>query len=351
MQHTFKPEQTSHSVTAVLLLSVLLSFLAACDTTSNNSSQVEPGSALKPGLVLSNEEFGLRDDGSGAFRTHCLESHKSFDDPLLYPNQPGASHYHVFFGNPSVDAFTTIDNLQQIESSSCDGIRLNRSAYWVPALYDAYGERIPYIEPLFYYKTGYHLAAETIQAPPANLRMIAGQAMPDSLQSTQVVKFRCASWTSEQVWFDAGDPLDHVAYIPDCPLDDIVEMRIVFPQCWDGENLDSADHQAHMAYPSEATAPQTGTGECPDSHPIAIPEISYNFSIYVTEDTGASSDWRLSSDMNPALPGGHSAHADWINGWDQEIMQAIVDNCLQTAFECGVGLLADGTRLKSVISD
>lgn len=302
------------------------------------------------GITPSTEEYGLREDGSGAFRTHCLESHQAFDDPLVAPGQPGAAHHHVFFGNPTVDAYTSAASLKTATETTCDGGTLNRSAYWVPALYDAYGARIEYVEPLFYYKTGYHLPAASIVAPPEGLEMIAGNAAATAAQNTQVVKFRCASWTSDEVWFDPGDPLDHVATIPECPLDDLLEVRIVFPQCWDGVNLDAPDHQAHMAYPSRATPPETGTGACPASHPVAIPEISYNFAIYVTKETGPSSAWRLASDPEGGALGGVSAHADWMNGWDADVMQRVVANCLNPAVECGVGLLGDGMRLRSVVN-
>lgn len=181
--------------------------------------------------------------------------------------------------------------------------------------------------------------------------MIAGNAMARSPQSTQVAKFRCASWQSNQAWFDPGDPLDHVPYIPNCAIDDLVEIRIVFPQCWDGVHLDSPDHQRHMAYPSEASPPKAGTGACPASHPIAIPEISYNFVVYVTEDTGPSTLWRFASDMGGETLGGASLHGDWMNGWNTDIMAQIVRNCLQAAQECGVGLLGDGRKLNPVVVD
>ena len=58
-------------------------------------------------------------------------------------------------------------------------------------------------------------------------------------QGTQAIKFRCNSWESDVDWFDPGDPLDHVDYMPDCTTDDILEIRILFPQCWDGQNLGS----------------------------------------------------------------------------------------------------------------
>lgn len=334
---------SSTNLRVLLLLIIITLVIPQTSLTQSN--------ALIDGLVYSDEEFGERDDHTGAFRTNCLESHEGYDDPLVYPEQPGASHHHIFFGNKTVDAFTTPESLLEATETTCDGGTLNQSAYWVPALYDGNGERIPYIEPLFYYKTGYHLPPESIQAPPAGLRIIAGDANATEPQSSAIVKFRCGSWEPDQVWFDPGDPLDHVPYLPNCETDDMLEIRIVFPQCWDGVNLDSPDHKSHMAYPSEATPPIAGTGSCPDTHPIAIPEISYNFALYATADRGPTSTWRFASDLHHDVDGGISAHADWMNGWNADIMETIITNCLHPAYECMVGLLGDGTRLESVIED
>lgn len=307
--------------------------------------------AGETGVVPTHDIVDEREDGSGAFRTHCLESHTNHDDPLMFPRQPGAAHQHVFFGNPIVDANTTVDDLKNANQTTCDGGKLNRSAYWVPALYDGHGERIEYVEPLFYYKTGYHVPASKIKQPPEGLRIIAGNAKAVTPQGTHVIKFRCATWQSERRWFDLGDPLDHVDYLPDCPQNDLLEIRVVFPQCWDGRNLSAPDQQSHMAYPREAKPPIVGTGACPASHPIAIPEISYNFAIYVTAETGPTSSWRFSSDQTNVTAPGVTLHADWMNGWDPEIMEMIVENCLQSARECGVGLLGDGTRLRPVVKE
>jgi hypothetical protein len=332
---------------AILVSGSVLAVLV-CSTVEQSPAFAQTAPA---GLVRSNDIVDERADGSGAFRTHCLESHTSHDDPLVHPGQPGAAHFHVFFGNPGVDAGTTIADLGDARRTTCDGKTLNRSAYWVPALYDRRGARIEYVEPLFYYKTGYHVPAAAIEPPPEGLRMIAGNAHATAPQGTHVVKFRCASWRPDRAWFDPGDPLDHVDYLPDCPENDLLEVRLVFPQCWDGQNLSAPDHQSHMAYPSRATPPVAGTGACPASHPVAIPEISYNFAIYVTEETGPPPTWRFSSDRPDVTAPGVSLHADWMNGWDPEIMEAIVDNCLRPARECGVGLLGDGTRLWPIVRD
>jgi hypothetical protein len=145
--------------------------------------------------------------------------------------------------------------------------------------------------------------------------------------------------------------LDHVDYLPDCQKDDLLEIRIVFPQCWDGQNLSSTDNRSHMAYPQEAMPPITGTGACPETHPVAIPEVSYNFAVYVTAETGSPSTWRFSSDQSNIEAPGVSLHADWMNGWDAEIMDLLVENCLRQARECGVGLLGNGSRLRPVVRD
>lgn len=324
--------------------------LAACDP-SVGLSDSEPTVEDRPdGIIVAEEVAGEREDGTGAFRTHCLETHIAHDDPLVHPGRPGAAHEHVFLGNPSVDAFTTQESIFDATETRCDGGTINRSGYWMPSLYDANGERIPYVDPLIYYKTGYHLPPESILPPPAGLQMIAGDAMASAPQDIAITKFRCNRWTSEAPQFSSGDPLDHISTLPDCEEGDILEIRLVFPQCWDGVNLTSEDLQSHMAYPSEAIAPVPGTGSCPSSHPVAIPEISYNVGIYVTEETGPSSEWQFVTDPEGA-PGGTTLHGDWMNGWTEEVMVTIVENCLHGALECMVGLLGDGTRLDPVPLD
>ena len=342
----YSSDRTLSMVFSILCV-VVLGMTSGC---VDSGRFVDADEGVKRGLLLSNEEVGEREDGTGAFRTHCLESHESQDDPLVFPGQPGAAHHHVFFGNTTVDAFTTPASLAKATETTCDGLALNKSAYWVPALFDANGDRIAFEDPLFYYKTGYHVAASSIETLPEDLRMIAGNAAAAVPQGTRAIKFRCSEWTSDIDWFDPGDPLDHVDIIPDCSFGDVLEIRIVFPQCWDGVNLTSPDHRSHMAYPSRADPPVAGTGTCPVTHPVALPEISYNFAVHVTRDKGSPTSWRFSSD-GPGTPGGQSLHADWMNGWDPEIMATIVRECLRPAKECMVGLLGDGTRLDPVVVD
>ena len=264
--------------TSSLILNLIIINTLGCADQSDVVKLNPPDeSELQAGRVLSNDNVYISEHGTGNFRTQCKESHISNDDPLVYPEQTGASHEHVFFGFSETDAFTTIETLESAaEPSTCEGGALNQSAYWVPSLFTADGTRLEYIEPLFYYKSGFHLPADTIQVPPEGLRMISGREMSEP-QEVVSAKFRCESWEAPVPQFDEGDPMDHVPYLPDCPMDDLLEIRIVFPQCWDGVNLSSSDNRSHMAYPIPAEAPNVGGGRCPDTHPIAIPKYPTTF--------------------------------------------------------------------------
>jgi len=86
---------------------------------------------------------------------------------------------------------------------------------------------------------------------------------------------------------------------------------------------------------------------CGDDY-IRVPEITVLFYWRVPSDNSEMSEWRLSSDG--AVRGG-SLHADWIGGWDDEIMQRLIDGCLTnvgsgrtpTGQNCAFGQLGDST--------
>ena len=44
-------------------------------------------SAFRENIILEQEQTGFREDYNGAFRTHCLKSHKPNNDPLLVPKR------------------------------------------------------------------------------------------------------------------------------------------------------------------------------------------------------------------------------------------------------------------------
>ena len=270
-------------------------------------------------------------DGSGSFRTTCDLAAVAFDDPIVFPNQPGASHLHIFFGNTSVRAGTTVTSIAAAGASTCRGGSINRTGYWVPAVIDKRnGEvQIPDLG-IFYYKSGYNMDPRTIQPFPVGLQMIAGDRTATAAQPN-------TGWSCRDRY--TGD----FASIPTtCGAADFVRLEIQFPQCWDGRNLDSPNHKSHMAFPDYRDAPARST--CPSTHPVPLPAITEKFDYPVAGRNPAT--WRLSSDMYAAsLPGGLSAHADWMYGWNPDVMQKIITNCIAKGVDCGVASLGNGTEL------
>ena len=267
----------------------------------------------------------------GSFRTTCDLAMMSFDDPIAFPNQPGASHLHAFFGNTAVRAGTTPTSVASTGGSTCIGGTANRTGYWVAALVDTQnGEvQIPDLG-IFYYKSGYNMDPASIQVLPVGLRMIAGDKTASGAQPN-------TNWSCRDHYTVS------TAFIPtNCPVGDFVRMEVQFPQCWDGVNLDSPDHKSHMAFPDYRNLPLRST--CPATHPIPLPAITEKFDYPVTGKN--PTNWRLSSDMYAAnLPGGFSEHADWMNGWVPSVMQTFVTQCINKAVDCLVGILGNGTAI------
>jgi hypothetical protein len=263
-------------------------------------------------------------DGTGAFRNVCQFSHMKFDDPIVFPGKERASHLHTFFGNTQTDASSTAESIRNTGNSTCRGGIANRTAYWVPALLDAHGRPQAPEEGTFYYKSGYEgIAPSSVKIFPQGLRMIAGSAKATSAQA-------------HAYWGCFENYCGHVPTIPTVPVGEHVVMTVVFPQCWNGVDLDSSDHKSHMAYPEN--------GACPSTHPVSIPEISFN--ILYKYPAGGMAGWRLASDMyDKSLPGGYSVHGDWFDGWDPEVAKTFVTNCTGKAKDCHSHLLGDGREI------
>lgn len=266
-------------------------------------------------------------DGTGNFRTRCTLSHYSFNDPIVYPSQPGRSHLHAFLGNTSTDAYTTGSNIRSKGGSTCRGGTANLSGYWIPALIDtATNLPVNFKESDIYYKSAYRgIEPKNVKPIPTGLVMLAGDPnnkTPDP-------------YTAPYVWFchNMPYPSNRGPSIPtSCPAGDDVTLSVFFPQCWDGKNLDSPDHRSHMSY-------GTGSG-CPASHPVALPEVSFHIHWAVPVD-GVLSRWRLSSDTYSG-PAGYSAHADFMMGWDRAIADRWASLCVTAAKDCGSALLGGG---------
>ena len=289
------------------------------------------GGSSTPRVQATSEVAQRAGDGVGAFRTVCEPTHMSYDDPIVYPGQPGRSHLHTFFGNAGVTGNSNANSIRNSGNSSCRGGTLNRSGYWVPAMVDTRTNLA--VMPAgsnFYYKTGYEgVRPADIRPFPAGLRMIAGDAKNDRSAAQYVPapwRYHCHLANNN---FGSS--------IPNCAVGDDMVQEIEFPQCWDGVNLDSPDHKSHMAYANPSLP------GCPSSHPVPLPKISFSIHYRVTTANQATY-WRLSSDTYSG-PAGYSSHGDWWNGWDQGAMETFVRTCNNQALDCKSHLLGDGRAI------
>jgi hypothetical protein len=263
------------------------------------------------------------DPGYPAFRMFCEFSHLGTYDPIVDPGNDRFMHLHMFFGNTAVGPNSTYQSLRSSGDSTCDGGPLNRTAYWMPAVFDQHDQVVvpDYFE--LYYKAENADTPRNVKPYPNGLRMIAGA--PDN---------RVWGWSCE------GSSASSTT-IPDCPDGERLTVSVRFPYCWDGTNLDAPDHRSHMAYGTNNT-----WGPCPASHPVHLPEIT-EFAHF--ENASGSSQWHLSSDhMNPTdpAPNGSTFHADWFGAWDNDIQDRWVTHCLHGELSTSNGNLCDGQQLR-----
>ena len=75
------------------------------------------------------------------------------------------------------------------------------------------------------------------------------------------------------------DPKYDTDYFPRQPCPGGIRSNIIFPQCWDGENLDSPDHRAHVTHSVKGpVAFPVVNVTCPASHPVHVPQLMYEVS-------------------------------------------------------------------------
>lgn len=293
-------------------------YMPQVDVTKNMTPEVGYSELrIQPVPDLNNPTFvPSRSTTGGDFRIHCNASHMANDDFIVYPNQEGAAHHHTFFGNTKAYFNSTPDSIKDSGNSTCQGGIANRSAYWLPSLIDT-TTHTP-LKPdwaLFYYKGG-----DT--QPPNGLMMIAGDhlATEKNPQNIQHAQWQCnEKYTSRS------------RSIPACTGD--LTAIVHFPQCWDGENLDSPNHKAHMSYGRN--------GRCPTTHPKKLPNIS-GIIHYKVENTD---NLRIASDNYKGGKGGYSLHMDYVFGWKQSVIDKWWENCTTPKKDCHADLLGDGTWL------
>jgi hypothetical protein len=285
---------------ARLRLAVLLGALATLVAASLSGATSSASAAGPQAQLVRVSEF-LAD---------CPFSHRLPDDPIVFPGLPGGSHMHSFFGATSTNAHTNLNSLLNGRSNCNPSVDL--SSYWVPTLYRNDVAVEPNIVTFYYLGEGVRddLVART-QSLPLGLRIVAGNSAATGPDASSTARWSCLHGPSGIVGKN----------FVDCPAGTQLESYLDFPQCWNGRDLDSANHKSHMAYPVN--------NACPATHPVPVPKLRQVLRYPVS---GNPAQFRLASGQ------GFTMHGDFFNAWPAAEMDRRVRDCIRPVIKCG----ADG---------
>jgi hypothetical protein len=294
-------------------------------------------------------------DVVGAFRFICNASHLGYDDPIVFPCQPGRSHLHQFFGNSLANSYSNYHSLRTSGESTCENA-LNRSAYWVPAMMNGQGRVVRPDYVSVYYKRRPETDPECMRQGtacvpiPRGLRFVFGFNLLDpSAPATGGGYFNCDGPTAQM-----GHYRDIVEAATHCPDGSHLGAVISAPDCWNGRDLDSPDHRSHLAYPSYGS---WGYLRCPATHPYVIPTFTLGVWYTVDDDLdrsgtwteGVTHTWFLSSDMSSdgsMVRPGTTLHADYMEAWDDDALRRWHNGCINQLLNCSGGDFGDGNGMR-----
>jgi Domain of unknown function (DUF1996) len=212
----------------------------------------------------------------------CAISHELNDDPIRFPGHPGVSHRHTFFGNASVNAFSTSASLSR-SGTTCNE-KGDRAAYWLPAPTVGRWKNMR-----AYYSAG--------AVNPVFVRLY-----PDGTKLVSGSDERSVAWSCGRAIDEAG----WTAAAPICPPTRPLSVRVTFGQCLtiDGDSARfSANH------------------ECPVEYPVATPLLRLR------------ADWDgVPRDVTKRMLSSgplESMHADFLNAWDRDILSKLTSVCIR----------------------
>jgi hypothetical protein len=249
-----------------------------------------------------------RSDDAAVFTVDCTFSHRRRDDPIVHPHQPGLSHPHDFFGNVTTDADSTVHSLAGKDTSCVDPT--DTAAYWAPTLYRGATAIRPRLLRA-YYRAAVGADVTQVRLLPAGLQLLAGNALaaPGQWSPTSQAGWGCG--LRPRRWRHVP-PSDCVGAAP-------LTLRLVFPDCWDGHHVVSADHRSHVAYSVD--------GRCPSSHPMPILQVQMSISYPVVGST---------SRLTLASGGWQTTHGDFLNAWNQSRLRHHTDLCIRAMANCTI---------------
>ena len=274
----------------------------------------------------------------GTFTTECgVNANGLFnsDNVIVAPGvSNGAHHFHDYVGNQSNTAFASDDDLAKADTSCVD--KGDRSTYYWPVVRlqngtqerDAgapgggtEGNAGQIVTPKDVTLTFVGSPQGKVTAMPRLLRVITGDAKAFVNGPTNAN----ASWSC--TGFEDRQLKDKY---PLCPSGSDVVRTFRFQSCWDGRNIDSANHRTHVAF-------ATPDGACPagfQAIPQLVQRIVYDVKAPSLNDGGRTVPLFAVDSFPEQLHKPVTDHGDFINVFDEDLMRDMVD-CINSGRTCG----------------
>ncbi|PRP75456.1 putative WSC domain protein, partial [Planoprotostelium fungivorum] len=261
-------------------------------------------------------------------------------DSLVNPGNY-SGHIHKVFGGNHFSASKQERSFMQVYGitrrstcTSCSLREVDNSNYWTSDLYYQWPNGslslVPNSGLTVYYlsrggSTGANRTNPNWQPIPRGLRMLAGNTLrraPDNSSDSKAVSYYCLTDYNVQA------PLEQQTFpTKDNFCKNGLRAQVWFPMCWNGKDLDSADHKSHMHYPLNYDNNPQG-GDCPNSHPVRIPGIFVEH-IYSVDQFPHGDGTRQPFVWSNGDQNGNGFHADFVSAWVPEVMAAAIahPNC------------------------
>jgi hypothetical protein len=276
----------------------------------------------------------------GTFVTSCGVNENGLfnsDNVIVAPGvSNGAHHFHDYVGNQSNTAFASDEDLAKAKTSCVD--QGDRSTYYWPVLRlqngtqerDAKspgggveGNAGQIVTPKDVTLTFVGNARSKVTEMPRLLRIITG----DAKAFVNGPANANASWSC--TGFEDRQLKDKY---PLCPSGSDVVRTFHFQSCWDGRNIDSANHRTHVAF----AAPDGGCPEGFRAIPQLVQRIVYDVDAPSLDDGGRRTPLFAVDSFPEQLHKPVTDHGDFINVFDEGLMRQMVD-CINEGRQCGAG--------------
>jgi hypothetical protein len=278
------------------------------------------------------------DSGStGSFTTNCgtnQNENRNSDNVIVAPGvSNGAQHQHDYVGNQANNAFASDQDLANADTT-CQN-QGDKSSYFWPVLRIQDGQNdIDANAP----GGGQDGNVGTIVEPSeAQLKFVGNRtsdvvAMPQALRiiTGDAKSFVNGTNNANANWSCTGfeDKVQLHDKLPICPEGSSVVRTSNFQSCWDGQNIDSANHRTHVAFVQ-------GDGTCANGFQ-AIPQLQVRlvYDVPAPQIQNGQVQNAFAVDSFPdQLHKAITDHNDFINFFDENLMNEMVQ-CINSGQDC-----------------